>query len=85
MELLIKATKAGLISLYGLVLLSLFIPFLAEYQGLLLIITGIIISIHIGEFVVMRTKMIEADPESSNHFVQTFLFGFGHWLPIIKK
>ena len=85
MGFLIQGTKIGLIGLYALTLLSLFIPFLTEYQSTLLIITGIVIAVHLGEFVMLKSKMTEAAPERSDHFIQTFLYGFGHWLPIIKK
>lgn len=85
MGLFIQGTKVGLISLYGLALLSLFTSFLAEYQRSLLIVTGVILTIHLAEFVILKAKITEAEPERSNHLIQTFLFGFGHWLPIIKK
>jgi len=77
-----KLSKAILIALYVATLLSLFVPALAPYSQTLLIISGALLVAHVGEYLWVRDRLAGVE---GNHFLQTLLFGFVHWLPIIRQ
>jgi hypothetical protein len=45
--------------------------------------TGVVLLlVHLSEYVAVRSRLTQTD---GNHFVRTLLFGFGHWLPLLRK
>lgn len=85
MTYLVQLTKAVLLIFYAVALLSLIAPFLSEYRRILWIIAALLVAVHAGEYVALKDKMASADPEQSNHLIKTLLFGYGHWLPLVRK
>lgn len=75
-------SKAILVALYIATLLSLLLPALAPYSHTLLIISAVLLVAHVGEYLWVRDRLAGFE---GNHFLQTLLFGFVHWLPIIRR
>ncbi|TWX67954.1 DUF1145 domain-containing protein [Colwellia demingiae] len=78
-----KALLAGLwiMAILGLVSIS---PLPSEYQLYLLALAGIVLLVHLIEFFAMKTK-VKSKSNIEISFVQTMLWGFGHWLPLLKS
>ena len=80
----IHSTKALLTGLWIMAILGIasISPLSEEYQLYPLALAGVVLLIHLLEFFVIKTK-VKNNIEIS--FVQTLLWGFGHWLPLFKK
>jgi uncharacterized protein YhhL (DUF1145 family) len=83
---IIHSTKALLAGLWILAILG-FIsisPLPAEYQFYLLVLAGIVLLVHLLEYIAMKAK-VKSKSNTEISFVQTMLWGFGHWLPLLKN
>jgi len=85
-SLLINSTKAVLMGLWIFALLGLLSlsPLPIEYQFYLLALAGIVLLVHLLEFFTMKTK-VKSKSNIDISFVQTMLWGFGHWLPLLRN
>lgn len=85
-NLIIVSIKALLISLWILAFLGLLSisPLSIEYQSYILALTGIVLLVHLLEFFVMRAK-VKSKSKIGMSFLQTMLWGFGYWLPLLKN
>ena len=83
-ELVIKITKIGLLAFWFAVALSLFSLLGKPYSQTILWIGGILLVIHLVEYLFVRSRVAERN-NGNTGFVQTMLFGFGHWLPVLKR
>lgn len=85
-NLIIHSTKTLLAALWLLAILGLLSksPLPSEYQLYLLALAGIVLLVHLLEFVAMKGK-VKSKSNIDISFVQTMLWGFGHWLPILKN
>jgi uncharacterized protein YhhL (DUF1145 family) len=79
----LKALLTGLWVLAILALLSLS-PFAADYQFYILVLAAVALLVHLIEFFAIKAKFKKQSGLSMN-FVQTMLWGFGYWLPILKQ
>ena len=84
MNFIAQLTRITLIGFYVVTILSLFIPLLADYRNIFLIITVVLLVAHAVEYLVMKARMVNAAPERNDHLLRTLLFGYGHWLPLLK-
>ena len=50
-----------------------------EYAG------AIMALVHLIEFVIQRNKLNAINAGGINGFIQTMIFGYGYWLPLLKK
>ena len=83
---IIVSTKALLIGLWilaitGLLSLS---PLPGEYQLYALVLAGVVLLVHLLEFFAMKAK-VKSKSNIEISFVQTMLWGFGHWLPLLRN
>lgn len=85
MKNLLTMLKGGITLFYLVALASPFVPALAPYSTTLLIIVGVLLVSHIGEYIAVRKRLAQASSASENHFVSVLLFGFVHWLPLLKS
>ena len=86
LNLIIHCTKALLAGLWILAILG-FIslsPLPEEYQFYLLVLAGIVFLVHLLEYFAMKGK-VKTKRNIDISFVQTMLWGFGHWLPLLKN
>jgi len=86
LNLIILALKASLVGLWGLALLGLLSlsPLPAEYQFYVLALAGVVLLAHLLEFFAMKAKVM-TKTKTEMSFIQTMLWGFGYWLPLLKK
>lgn len=85
-SLIINSLKALLFGLWLLASLSLvsLSPLPAQSHSYVLALACGVLIVHFIEFIAMKaTLKRKADLEMS--FVQTMLWGFGYWLPILKN
>ncbi|MBA6350836.1 MULTISPECIES: DUF1145 domain-containing protein [unclassified Colwellia] len=77
--------KMSLTVLWILALLGLFSisPLPTEYQFYLLALAIIVLLVHFIEFFAMKANF-KNHSKSEMNFLQTMLWGFGYWLPILK-
>lgn len=68
-------------ALLGLLSLS---PLSFEYQPYVLALAGVVLLVHLLEFFAMKTK-VKSKSTIDMSFVQTMLWGFSYWLPLLKK
>ncbi|PKI16607.1 DUF1145 domain-containing protein [Colwellia sp. 12G3] len=83
---IIYSTKFLLVGLWilaisGLLSLS---PLPAEYQFYMLALAGAVLLVHFIEFLAMKNK-IKNHSSKEMSFIQTMLWGFGYWLPLLKN
>jgi len=86
LNLIIHSTKALLAGLWILAILGLISisPLPAEYQSYLFPLAGIVLLVHLVEFFAMKAK-VKTKSNTDISFVQTMLWGFSHWLPLLKN
>ncbi|MAZ87375.1 MAG: hypothetical protein CL693_07005 [Cellvibrionaceae bacterium] len=74
--------KTGLVLFYALVPLSFLVEPLSSHQTLLLYVALALAVAHVGEYLLLKTKLQKLPGE--RHFLYTLLFGFLHWLPLMQ-
>mgnify|MGYP003387714694 CR=1 FL=1 len=60
-------------------------PFGESTQSTLEMVGAVMAGAHLLEFIVQRNKLNAIDAGGINGFIQTMIFGFGYWLPLLKK
>ncbi len=60
-------------------------PFSQTIQSTLVMAGALMAIVHFLEFIVQRKKLNLIQAGGFNGFVQTMIFGFGYWLPLLKK
>ena len=83
-ELLMKGTKVTLLAFWCAVVLSLFSLLGQPYSQTILWIGGLLLVVHLTEYLFVRSRVAERN-NGNTGFLQTMLFGFGHWLPVLKQ
>ncbi len=86
LSLIIYILKTSLVALWVLALLGILSisPFPEQYQFYILPLACLVLLVHLIEYFAMKAKLKnKSDIEMS--FVQTMLWGFGYWLPLLKK
>jgi uncharacterized protein YhhL (DUF1145 family) len=78
-----KALLAGLwvMAILGLISIS---PVPTEYQFYVLALAGTVLLVHLIEFFAMKA-ILRNKSNKEMSFVQTMLWGFGYWLPLLKN
>jgi len=86
MNFIILVLKISLVGLWGLAFLGLLSmsPLPTEYQFYVLALAGVVLLAHFLEYFVMKGKVM-AKVSIKISFIQTMLWGFGHWLPLLKN
>ena len=86
---MVVSVKILLAGLWGLAILGFFsislIP--QEFQNYVLALLGVVLVVlvvHLIEFIAIKDKLKKKTNIEMNFF-QTMLWGFGYWLPILKK
>jgi uncharacterized protein YhhL (DUF1145 family) len=77
-------SKVFMMVFYALVPVSLVWEVLLPYSNTMLIITAVLLVLHSLEFILMKNKLQALPGSVMTHFINTLLFGFNHWLPLMK-
>lgn len=83
-SLIITLLKIGAVAIYLATAASFFVEGFVSFQDVLIYTTGILFALHIVEYIVVKSRLEKLSLDK-NHFLQTFLFGFLYWLPLLKK
>jgi uncharacterized protein YhhL (DUF1145 family) len=81
---LLTLLKSSVVVFYLVALASPFVPALASCSTTLLIIAGVLLLAHLGEYMMVRKRLNELPASENNHFIGVLLFGFIYWLPLLK-
>ncbi|MDC0403596.1 hypothetical protein OAM26_00990 [Porticoccaceae bacterium] len=81
---LIKLLKVVILAFYFSVPLSAHWSLLAPYQGFLALLFLSLFVIHLIEYALFR-KRFQQLIDNQNHFMQTMIFGFLHWMPLFSE
>lgn len=82
---LFSALKAGLMVFYVIALVSSFVPALMPYSNTFLMVLGILVVAHIGEYLMVRKRLAALPSAGANHVINVLLFGVIHWGPLLKS
>ena len=77
--------KGSVLIFYLIALSSPFVSALTPYSRILLIIFGVLVLGHIGEYIVVRKRLEQIPADGAGHLVSTLLFGFVYWAPVLKS
>ena len=83
-ELVIKVTKFALLAFWLAWVLSLLSLIGPPNGQTILWIGGLLLLVHFLEYLFVKSRVAERD-NGNTGFIQTMLFGFGHWLPVLKR
>ena len=83
LKLIIGSTKALLLALWAVCVLSLLSIVPEPYARTVLIIGAIVLLLHFVEYLLVRSKVAERQ-EGNSGFIGTMVFGFGYWLPVLR-
>ena len=81
--LITRSTKALLLALWAACILSLLSIVPEPYAQTVLMIGAVVLLIHFVEYLLVRSKVAER-LDGNTGFIGTMLFGFGHWLPVLR-
>jgi len=86
LKLTIIITKGLLVILWALAILLLvsLSPLSIEFNFYVLALASTVLIIHLIEYFAIKAKII-AKTKIKMSFVQTMLWGFGYWLPLLNK
>ncbi len=82
--LVIQALKLSLMVFWLVLLISLFIPFPEGTQLRLEQVGVILAAVHLLEFALQRQRLEAIQAGGMGGFIQTMLFGFVYWHPLLK-
>ncbi|MGH1372394.1 MAG: DUF1145 domain-containing protein [Cellvibrionaceae bacterium] len=60
-------------------------PFSDGIQSPLVMAGAVMAGVHLLEFILQRNKLNAINAGGVNGFIQTMIFGFGYWLPLLQK
>ena len=83
-KLVIYLTKAGLLVLWAICILGLLAIIPEHYARIVLMIGAVVLLVHFVEYLLVRSKVAE-NMDGNTGFIGTMVFGFGHWLPILRS
>jgi len=81
---LIKILKVVLLAFYFSVPVSAHWSVLNPYQGFLALLFLSLFVIHLIEYALFRQRF-NSLIDGQNHFMQTMIFGFLHWMPLLSE
>jgi uncharacterized protein YhhL (DUF1145 family) len=84
LELTINVTKAALLGLWLACILSLVSLIPAPYGQTILWLGGVVLLVHFVEYLLVRSKVAERQ-EGKTGFAGTMVYGFGYWLPVLRR
>jgi uncharacterized protein YhhL (DUF1145 family) len=82
-KLTIILTKGALLVFWLACILSLVSVIPSPHNQTILWIGAVLLLVHLVEYLFVKSKVAERTSGNSG-FIQTMVFGFGHWLPILK-
>ena len=82
-NLFINTVKASLIIFWLVAILTIAKLINLPYSDEVLIVAVVLIIAHIAEYVALPLTLFKGK-EIKISFIQTLLFGFGHWLPLLQ-
>jgi uncharacterized protein YhhL (DUF1145 family) len=56
----------------------------SHYGSTIVFLGGLVLVVHLFEYLLVKSKFAERGGDGIS-FVQTLLFGFAHWLPLLKQ
>ena len=83
LKLIIESTKALLLALWAVCVLSLLSIVPEPYARTVLIIGAVVLLVHFVEYLLVRSKVAERQAGNTG-FIGTMVFGFGYWLPVLR-
>ena len=83
-ELMISLTKALLLAFWAACFLSLLSIIPEPYSRYLLMIAAVLLLLHFVEYLLVRSRVAERLGGETG-FIGTMVFGFGYWLPVIRR
>ena len=75
--------KLAALVFYIIAICSPFVSALQPYSQILLTVLGVLQVVHVAEYLLLRKRLSKIKTDDS-HFLQTLLFGFVYWLPLLK-
>ena len=84
LKLIIQSTKALLLALWVVCVLSLLSIVPEPYARTVLIIGAVVLLVHFVEYLLVRSKVAEK-LDGNTGFIGTMVYGFGHWLPVLRS
>ncbi|TFH67481.1 hypothetical protein E3W66_08305 [Gammaproteobacteria bacterium LSUCC0057] len=81
---MIKILKWVILAFYFSVPLLAHWSLLSPYQPLLVLLFLSLLVIHLLEYAFFRHRLNQLN-NGQNHFMQTIMFGFCHWLPLLTE
>ncbi len=83
-SLVMNVTKVALLALWLACILSLVSVIPRPYGSTILWIGGLILLVHLVEYLFVKSGVAERNGGNTD-FIQNMLFGFAHWLPVLKR
>ena len=83
-NLVIRLTQVALLAFWLACALSLVSLIPRPYGQSILWIGGLVLLVHLVEYVFVKSRVAERNAANTG-FIQTILFGFVCWLPVLKR
>jgi len=83
-DLVIRLTKVALLAFWLACILSLVSLIPKPYGQTIVWIGGLVLLVHLVEYVFVKSRVAERNAGNTG-FIQTLLFGFVYWLPVLKR
>jgi len=81
---LVKVTKVAVVAFWFALFLSLISVIPNPYARYVVWLAGLVLSIHLLEYFLVRSRFSGPDSRAFSFF-KTMLFGFTHWLPLLRR
>jgi uncharacterized protein YhhL (DUF1145 family) len=84
LKIFLLISKLAALGFYALVPASYLIPSLGDYSCTLAIIAAALLAAHVAEYLWVRQRLVALPGTTAYHLINTLLFGFLHWLPLLR-
>jgi uncharacterized protein YhhL (DUF1145 family) len=80
----INLTRVFALALWVACIVSLLVTLPEGYRSVILMIGGLVLLLHFLEYLLVRSK-VAAKLDGKTGFIQTMMFGFAFWWPVLRE
>ncbi|WP_426414880.1 hypothetical protein [Aestuariirhabdus sp. LZHN29] len=84
-QLFINFSRVGVLGLWAIYLLGFVIAYPAPWNAIVFWGGIVLFAAHLMEYLALRSKITSAGGDGSGGLIGTLVFGYGYWLPLLRK
>ncbi|MCL6416423.1 hypothetical protein MIB92_12240 [Aestuariirhabdus sp. Z084] len=84
-QLFIRISQLGVLGLWAIYAASFVLDYASPWNDIVFWGGIVLFLVHLSEYIVLRNRIAAAAGEGSSGIIGTMIFGYGYWLPLLRK